>query len=52
MLAITKSTPFAVSKDELNTKEDTSKNAFVHIEVCQMAPFRLKQCQIVKNLSL
>ena len=45
---IAKSSLFAVSKDEWDTKEDTGKS-IVGTAVCQKAPVGLKQCQTVKK---
>ena len=51
--ATTKSTLFAVSKDEWDTKEDTGKSMknalYVRTAVCQKAPLGLKRCQTVKK---
>ena len=47
--AIAKSTLFAVSKDEWDTKEDTGKSKKTVLYVlCQKAPVGPKQCQTVK----
>ena len=53
--ATTKLTLFAVSKDEWDTKEDTSKsmkNALYCTAVCQKASFGPKRCLTVKKSSL
>ena len=50
--AITKSTLFAVSKDEWDTKEATGKSmkkCIVCTVVCQKVPVGLKQCRTVKK---
>ena len=54
--AIVKSTLFAVSKDEWDTKEDTGKSMknalYVCTAVCQKAPVGPKRCRTVKKSSL
>ena len=51
--ATAKSTLFAVSKEEWNTKEDNNKSMknalYVLWPVCQKAPLGSKQCRTVKN---
>ena len=47
--ATSKSIHFAVSKDEWDTKEDTSKSMK---NVCQKVPLRLKRHQTEKPVSL
>ena len=52
--ATTKSTPFAVSKDEWDTKEDTGKvneECIVRTAVCQKVPVGPKRRRTVKKSS-